>query len=597
MTKIKILIGLYCLVFFVTGMQAQNNYVLQVRSADKDSGFLQTLGLQTTFSSKFACIDYVNKLPAQLHARGFATASIDSVRYDSSYAELLLFVGEKYGWARLNTSGVEPQLLEQAGWRDNQFEDRPLDMMNLQSLLERILVYLENHGYPFARVYVDSLQMGEGKVSASLKVDKGPLYRIDSIRVYGDLKVSNHFLQQYLEIPAGSIYDKSKLLRISSRLAGLSYMEEERPSNVSMHATGSVLNLYLRQKRASQVNFLVGFLPNNDQLSSKKLLITGDANILLRNALGAGEAIGFAWQQLQVKSPRLNLFYQHPYLFQSPIGLDLAFDMFRKDSSFLNLNLQIGAQYVLSSQQTGKLFLQRLQSIVNNVNANAVLQNRRLPEEADVSSFNIGLDLETVSTDYRFNPRKGNEFRIIGSVGTKKIRKNNQVLDLNDPSEPDFDFESLYDTVKLKTYQFRVTAQAAKYFGLGRQSVIRAGINGGIFQSGNIFRNELFQIGGYKLLRGFDEQSQYVSQYAVASVEYRYLVGRNSFFFAFADGGWGRNNSQQANIHHGYFGTGLGLALETRNSVFNIALAVGKRDDTPMNLRQAKIHFGFVNYF
>ena len=34
--------------------------------------------------------------------------------------------------------------------------------------------------------------------------------------------------------------------------------------------------------------------------------------------LGAGETIGLNWQQLQVKSPRLNIIYQHPYLFNTP---------------------------------------------------------------------------------------------------------------------------------------------------------------------------------------------------------------------------------------------------------------------------------------
>ncbi|MEJ0103090.1 MAG: hypothetical protein WDO19_11245 [Bacteroidota bacterium] len=108
---------------------------------------------------------------------------------------------------------------------------------------------------------------------------------------------------------------------------------------------------------------LVGFLPNNDQLSSKKLLVTGEANINLRNALGMGEAIGLNWQQLQVKSPRLNVMYQHPYLFNTSVGLDFSFDMFRKDSAFLNVNLQLGAQYMLSTTQSGKLFIQKFQTI------------------------------------------------------------------------------------------------------------------------------------------------------------------------------------------------------------------------------------------
>ena len=139
---------------------------------------------------------------------------------------------------------------------------------------------------------------------------------------------------------------------------------------------------------------LVGFLPNNDQLSSKKLLITGEANLNLKNALGAGETIGLNWQQLQVKSPRLNIIYQHPYLFNTPVGLDFAFDMFRKDSTFLNVNLQLGAQYVLNINQSGKVIYS---AISNHCEWHKYqfhfAESISLPDEADVSSINVGSGL------------------------------------------------------------------------------------------------------------------------------------------------------------------------------------------------------------
>lgn len=209
-----------------------------------------------------------------------------------------------------------------------------------------------------------------------------------------------------------------------------------------------------------------------------------------------------------------------------------------------------------------------------------------------------GIDYEFNNTNYRLNPRRGNELRIITSAGTKKIKKNNEVLELKDPGDPSFDFETLYDTIKLKTYQFRARVTAARYLPVGKQSTIKTALNAGLLQSGNIFRNELFQLGGYKLLRGFDEESQYLSQFAIATVEYRILTGQaNSYFYLLADGGWGRNNSQNTDISYTYFGTGLGLALETKTGIFNLAWAVGKRNDTEFNLRQSKIHFGFINYF
>ena len=41
-------------------------------------------------------------------------------------------------------------------------------------------------------------------------------------------------------------------------------------------------------------------------------------------------------------------------------------------------------------------------------------------------------------------------------------------LELKDPNDPSFDFEKLYDTVKLKTYQFRVRVNCSKIFSLGQ---------------------------------------------------------------------------------------------------------------------------------
>lgn len=598
-TKLSPLLTIWITLLLSIQASAQNSYRLFVHCVDKDSTFISDTGIPSGFPSKAACVQYINQLPGRLQSQGYITASLDSVRIDSSSADLVLFAGDKYKWARVDASQIDNSLLQATGWREKAFEEKPLDFDQVQVWQNRFLGYLENNGYPFAKVYLDSLLFDKENVSARLKVEKGPLYKIDSIRIYGNGKISNEYLQRYLDIRNGSLFCKDKLLRISKRMKELTYVEEERPAKLVWLGSGSILEMYLKQKRSSQVNVLVGFLPNNDQLSSKKMLVTGEANIKLKNAFGNGETIGLNWQQLQVKSPRLNLLYQHPYIFHSPVGLDLQFDMLRKDSSFVNINMQLGAQYVLNTRQSGQVFIQRFQSIVNGMNTNYVLYSHQLPPDADVSSLSIGVDYDFNSTNYRLNPVSGNEFHITTSAGNKKIKKNSQVLELKDPSNPSFDFESLYDTVKLNTYQFRLRLMGAKYFPIGGhgRSTIKTAVNGGYFQSGNIFRNELFQIGGYKLLRGFDEESQYLSQFAIGTIEYRYLAGQNSFFYLFADGGWGKNNAQEQNINYTYFGTGIGLAFETKAGIFNLAWAVGKRNDTDLNLRQSKIHLGFVNYF
>ena len=83
------------------------------------------------------------------------------------------------------------------------------------------------------------------------------------------------------------MYNRRKLVSIAKKINELSYVEEEKPFDMTMQATGSTLNLYLKTKRSSQINALVGFLPNSQQLSGeRKLQLTVDANVLWKNPTG-----------------------------------------------------------------------------------------------------------------------------------------------------------------------------------------------------------------------------------------------------------------------------------------------------------------------
>jgi outer membrane protein assembly factor BamA len=583
------------------GSVASAQYQLKFIPADKDSVFLtQTLGLQTSFSSQILCTQYVFNLAATLQAKGYPTASIDSVWSDSTATSVMLFIGESYKLAHINTGSIDKRILEQTGWNEKSIADKPLNVTRLQQLKENLLLYFEENGYPFAKVQLDSLRFENDQLTANLKIDKGPQYKVDSLRIFGNAKINNIFLQRYLDIKNGSYYQKSKLENINKRILELPYILEKRSWDMTMLGTGSILNLYLEPKKSSQVNLLVGFLPatqasnNSYDVVRTKLLFTGEATINLKNALGNGELIGLDWQQLQQKSPKLNLQYQQPYLFGSPFGVSTSFDLYKKDSSYLNLNFLAGVQYALSVNQTGKVFIQVLGTNLLNVDTVSLKATRKLPAAIDVSSFNVGVDYNINKTNYRLNPRRGYELQLTASTGTRNIKKNNVIVKLSDP---DFSYAALYDTIQLKTYQFSIKTSMAGYLPLGRQSTLKAAFNGGWLQSPSIFRNELYQIGGYRLMRGFDEESIFASQYAVTTAEYRYLAGLNSFFFVFADGGWAQNKSVSVQTSNTYIGVGLGMAFETKAGIFNISYANGKRNDLKFDLRQSKIHIGYLNYF
>ena len=112
-----------------------------------------------------------------------------------------------------------------------------------------------------------------------------------------------------------------------------------------------------------------------------------------------------------------------------------------------------------------------------------------------------------------------------------------------------------------------------------------------------IYRNELLRIGGLKILRGFDEESINTSSYSIFTLEYRFLLDRNSYFALFSDGGYYESKDVENSFSDTPLGIGAGINFETKAGIFSFNYAVGRQFDNPIEFRAAKIHFGFVNLF
>lgn len=576
------------LLVLVVGAQAQ--YALVV--VPVDSGATQAK-LTTRFSQRQAALDYIRDLPALLQSRGYWAASVDSVLVDSLAATIHLYRGSYFELTHLTLPQEYAALLP----TDRGRRYRTKNPLNPEAYRNQLLSYFEENGYPFARIKYDSIVWQHATVAARVVIDKGAPYKIDSIFQGGSLRMAPSFLYRYLDLTPGMPYTRSRLEAIDQRLNELIFARPSRPMDISMLGTGSVVNVYLEPRRSNVVNVLLGAMPASTQTPGNRLQVTGDVNIMLRNSFRVGETLGINWQQIQFQSPRLQLQYNQPYLLGSRAGVDFFFDLFRKDTQFVNLQWRLGMPYQFSLQQSGKIMLLQRQTNVTTVDTGFVLQNFRLPDLAATSALSVGFDYQLNTTDYRLNPRRGSEVSVLVTAGTKRLQRSTEISNLKSPAQPDFNFAALYDSVGTNTYQATLRMQAATYNQLGRASVLKLELRGGWYESGNYFRNELFQIGGFRMLRGFDEESIFARGYTVGTVEYRLLSGRNAYFFGFLDGAYAQYKDQLQQFGHSYIGTGLGLALETANSIINISWATGKRNDLPLDLRQSKIHLGVVNFF
>ncbi len=589
--RISIIFSLLC--FLLMGnMVVGQKTMLRVFPVDSLSrAMADSLKISQLFASTNLCTSYIKSLPELLKKKGFIAASIDSSWKVKDTNFILLFTGNKYRFYVNSITPDEQKTSTSASAKLRKEGRGTLNKQNFGAVEKKQFDYHLANGYPFATISLDSFLLSGDTALARLQVDKGIHYRFDSIRNQGAAKIEVGFLYHYLGIQPGSYFNLDKLNTINQLLLQLPYLEQAKEWDLTMLGSSFIINLYLQPKKCNQIDLIAGLLPANDQ-NGGNLLFTGEATLRLKNTLAKGETISGNWQQLQVSSPRLNLNFQLPYLFNSTYGVDLGFSLYKKDSTFLNITAQIGLQYLATAKQSGVIALQQFTSNLLWVDTNVVIATKRIPDVADVRSTSITLDYSYFNTNYRPNPIRGFEYGMALLAGTKNIKKSNSITQLKGYA---FDYSKLYDSVQLQSYQLRLKAYFAQYIPLGLQSVLKLRTDLGWLESQRYFRNELFQIGGFKLLRGFDEESVVASRFGVATIEYRYLVGLNSYFNAFTDVGLTQNGASGYNNQ--FIGLGLGMSFETKKGIVNISYAAGKRNDIPFNIRQAKIHIGFVTLF
>lgn len=537
--------------------------------------------------------DALRKLMLDLQDNGYLAASVDTFVMTESKLEANIYQGEKYQWAKLSFDSIPAALLTQINIKERDWNDRPVTTKRLSALSEIMLRYCENNGYPFAYTTLRNIQHDDKGLSALFILDRGRQIRFDSLSIESNVDISREYLQHYLGIRQGDLYDESQLRLVSKRLSELAFLQPARPWRMDFTVGKNTLYLYLQEKKSNQLNGLIGLQPNT--AATGKFLLTADILLGLKNALGYGESLAATYQNLQYKSPRFHLDVGLPYLLGTPVGFDGSFDLFKKDSTFLRTTFDLGFKYQLNASDFFKLAYQTYSNRLITVDTNYVVVNKELPDNLDISTKGAVFTFNMDRTDYRLNPRKGWQAGFSGSGLLRTVKTNDAIANIDDGSG--FDYQSLYDSANVDKYQYRFTAVANYYISPFKNFVVKIAYNGGYISGKNLYLNELYQIGGFKLLRGFDEQSIYASLYHVGTMEVRILLSRNSYFYLFNDASIVHSDYKGVNRKDNLVSLGGGITLENKSGIFNVALGLGKTSGNDFQFKQTKIHFGYVAYF
>lgn len=601
MQKIKKYYYLFFLLFLSTPTLTQSPFYINIQTAlTSQKQPNQVQNFPKTIADSITVINNFSTLITQLHNDAYLAASVDTLIWQDSLVTAHLHIGQQYEWTRLKNGNVDPVYLDQVGYREKLFNGKPFQYKELIKIQESLLNYAENNGFPFAAIWLDSIKIDETKIEAQLFMERGRSMTFGKINLSGNANISIDYLQNYLDIKPGELYNHKTILKIKDRIRELPFVVEKQSPTVSFTEKEATVNLFLNKKNASRFDFLIGLQPNNQSAGGNEpdvrtFQLTGTFNADLNNQFGRGEKIFVEFQQLRPQTQELNLELAYPYILNLPFGADLKFDLYKRDTAYLDVISDLGVQYFFEPGNYVRVFWNATATNLLTVNTSQILQSQKLPAILDINRSSFGLEYQLQKLNYRFNPRKGWSLHLRAAAGTKKIKKNSDILNL---SNLGFDTESLYDSLNLNSFQYQLSGEAAYYIPLGKQAVFKTGVRGGYLISDTpVYQNEQFRIGGNRILRGFDEESIFATNYAVTSLELRFLLGLNSYLFAFGDFAYVENKTPDRRLFDRPIGIGTGITFETKVGLFGFSLAVGKQQNTGFDFRSVKTHFGYVSLF
>jgi len=498
---------------------------------------------------------------------GFFLVSTKIAKQDQNSAHVSVDFDKKFNHIHLKINSEQKRIFKKAGITSKINRDfMALRPSELKQLLSKFLNFYLNNGYPFAEVGFQNEELEDDQLTCELEIKTGELFRWKAINLKGNVDISLRSLQTITGIIIDEPFSEEMLNLVDKRLEQTIYFKKSKASEILFTEEGVELFVYLESQKVSSIQGAVGLQPNP---ITQRVGLTGDIQVKLLNAFNKGENLDLNWRSIQPQTQALNLKFVYPYLFQTPFGIDARFNLFKRDSSFLDVKTNLGIQYQLADGSLLKAFYQLSSSDLLYGASNSIFSKL-----SKVRSNSYGLSFFRRKLDYIPNPMKGNSLLVEIAVGSRK---------------------TILDSVK-NSLMGRINLQYQHYFQLYGRNVLKLAANFESYYAPEIFQNELYRFGGINSFRGFNEEELFASTKLITTLEYRFIVDRNSNAFLFYDQAFYENNALKY-LKDNPFGIGAGFSFGTKLGIFTISYALGKQLGNNLDFRSGKIHFGYTAYF
>ncbi|WP_111685500.1 POTRA domain-containing protein [Winogradskyella tangerina] len=529
---------------------------------ESKTAIIDSLGYKKTFENFNAISKELDTIEYKLIRLGFIDIRLDSVaRRSDTLFTAQFYLGQKIERIRIRyNSEFNPELLNYINSKngDSYFE---LDITELEGSLNELNSKIAEQGDPFSTLQLVNISKETSDlIVADLQIVSNQKRRIDKIIVKGYEKFPQSYIKRFLKLKTGKTFNLNDIKDKVELLEDLRFANKIKDPEVLFTQDSTTLYLYIEKTKVNNFDGFLGFGTNEN---TNRIEFDGYLDLRLINNLNFGETLNLFYKSDEIDQQTFRVDTDLPYIFGSPVGLQLGLNIFRKDTTFSNtrqyakINYQINAQHRVAAGITATNSTNLLDDDTSILN--------------DYTSSYFTLSYNYTKPQF-YDPLFPINFWFDLSSGF-----GNRENDLGSQSQTVFN---------LNTY---------KIFNLNPKNSIYARLTGAVLTSDDYLDNELFRFGGINSIRGFEENSLVANLFGVINTEYRYRLSSSIYVHSVLDAAYFEN--QITDTKEKLFGFGFGLGLLTNAGLFRLNYSSGKSENRQFRLSDSKVHVSLTATF
>jgi len=559
----KIKITFFVLLSLISATTFSQRLSLEVYSnVIEENKLLSTMDYNKNFNSNKELIKEVEKIVENLQKIGFIKASIESIKEirDNKYsAELSI----KRKYRNIYVLGLDSMSLE--GYKNYVIIDKKnylkIPIINIQDFFEKLNQFVSVKGFPFNSAKFRNIEsFDKDNLKAIIEINYEKERKIDKVVIKGYEKFPKSYLKHLSKYKIGNRVNLDDIRKKSELLNQLGFIKQTKKPEILFTNDSTIIYLYIEKKKKNSFDGFLGF--SNDELDNN-IQLQGYLDFELVNNFNFGEEIEFLYKSEKNADRILKTDINLPYIFSSPIGINIGLILTKKDSTFVSNEQFINLFYKNSKNHKFSLG-------IRSINSDEQLQIQN-------SEFE---DFETLYKDFQYEHVKLNQNNLLFPVKNQAFFKISHGKRISEEQ---------------KNEQLYVNLDIAKIFEFGSKNSIYLNIKSEILESDTYFTNELPRFGGAKSIRGFDENSLFSNKYFLLISEYRFRLNNTIYINSIFDLGNFENKIISTNTN--IYGIGIGVGLLTKGGLFTLNYANGSNWKEKIDSKNSKIHITFRSFF